>query len=49
MAFLNNDIVVEPDFVDACLSRFEDGRDVFAVCPRILEPTGDEQGSRTSG
>ena len=49
VAFLNNDIVVEPDFVDRCLERFEDGADVFAVCPRILEMSGNDQGSRTAG
>jgi GT2 family glycosyltransferase len=49
VAFLNNDIVVEPAFVDRCLERFEDGEDVFAVCPRILEMTGADQGSRTAG
>jgi GT2 family glycosyltransferase len=48
-AFLNNDIVVEPEFIDRCLERFGDGDDVFAVCPRILELTGAEQGSRTAG
>jgi GT2 family glycosyltransferase len=49
VAFLNNDIVVEDDFVEQCLTRFGDGADVFAVCPRILEMSGTEQGSRTSG
>jgi GT2 family glycosyltransferase len=49
VAFLNNDIVVEPDFVERGLERFSDGDDVFAVCPRILEPTGADQGSRTAG
>ena len=49
VAFLNNDIVVEDEFVERCLARFEDGDDVFAVCPRILEMSGGEQGSRTSG
>lgn len=49
IAFLNNDIVVEPDFVERCLERFSDGDDVFAVCPRILETTGGDQGSRTAG
>lgn len=49
VAFLNNDIVVEDEFVERCLARFEDGDDVFAVCPRILEMNGGEQGSRTSG
>ncbi len=49
VAFLNNDIVVEPGFVEACIERFEDGRDVFAVCPRILTSEGRDQGSRTAG
>ena len=49
VAFLNNDIVVDPDFVERCLRRFEDGEDVFAICPRILEVTGADQGSRTAG
>lgn len=49
VAFLNNDIVVEKDFVDLCVARFSDGEDVFAVCPRILETTGTDQGSRTAG
>lgn len=49
VAFLNNDIVVEPNFVDACIARFEDGDDVFAVCPRILTSQGRDQGSRTAG
>jgi GT2 family glycosyltransferase len=49
VAFLNNDIVVEHDFVERCLTRFDDGDDVFGVCPRILEMSGGEQGSRTSG
>lgn len=49
VAFLNNDILVEPEFVDRCLGRFLDGMDVFAVCPRVLDMNGDDQGSRTSG
>jgi GT2 family glycosyltransferase len=49
VAFLNNDIVVDADFVERCVERFADGEDVFAVCPRILEMTGAEQGSRTAG
>ncbi|MBA3841359.1 MAG: glycosyltransferase family 2 protein [Actinobacteria bacterium] len=48
VAFLNNDIVVEPDFVDACVLGFSAGDDVFAVCPRILEQSGLDQGSRTA-
>jgi GT2 family glycosyltransferase len=46
VAFLNNDMVVEPGFVDLALQQFSAG--VFAVCPRILQG-GQEQGSRTSG
>jgi len=49
VAFLNNDIVVEQDFVDRCIERFADGDDVFAVCPRILDAQGVDQGSRTAG
>jgi GT2 family glycosyltransferase len=48
VAFLNNDMIVEPSFVERCLARFGDGEDVFAVCPRVLETTGLDQGSRTS-
>ena len=49
VAFLNNDIVVESDFVERCVERFSDGDDIFAVCPRILDLGGAEQGSRTAG
>jgi GT2 family glycosyltransferase len=49
VAFLNNDIVVDDGFVEQCLVRFDDGDDVFAVCPRILESNGREQGGRTAG
>jgi GT2 family glycosyltransferase len=49
VAFLNNDIVVEPDFVEKCLALFLEGSDVFAVCPRILDRHGADQGSRTRG
>jgi GT2 family glycosyltransferase len=48
VAFLNNDMTVEPEFVERSLARF-DAPDVFAVCPRILTGDGDEQGSRTAG
>jgi GT2 family glycosyltransferase len=48
VAFLNNDIVVEPNFVDRCIERFADGLDVFAVCPRVVDRVGAEQGSRTA-
>src|SRR5215218_6000329 len=49
VAFLNNDIIVKQDFVDRCIERFGDGDDVFAVCPRILDLSGNDQGSRTAG
>lgn len=49
VAFLNNDIIVEKDFTDRCIERFADGDDVFAVCPRILDGQGVDQGSRTAG
>jgi GT2 family glycosyltransferase len=49
VAFLNNDIVVEPDFVERSLEGFADGEDVFAVCPRVLQLDGADQGSRTIG
>ena len=50
VAFLNNDMTVEPDFVDRCVQRARSGPDdVFAVCPRILQENGDDQGSSTAG
>lgn len=48
VAFLNNDITVEPDFIDEAVKAFEVGEDVFAVCPRILQMDGIDQGSRTT-
>lgn len=48
VAFLNNDMTVEADFVERCLTGF-DAPDVFAVCPRVIDPNGEEQGSRTAG
>jgi GT2 family glycosyltransferase len=48
VAFLNNDIRVEPGFVEAALDEF-DSQDVFAVCPRILQTSGEDQGALTSG
>lgn len=48
VAFLNNDMTVEPEFVERSLLCF-DAPDVFAVCPRILDGFGREQGSRTAG
>ena len=37
VAFLNNDMTVEEDFVERCLAHFV-APDVFAVCPRIIRP-----------
>jgi GT2 family glycosyltransferase len=48
VAFLNNDITVATNFVDEALALF-DSASVFAVCPRILTLTGEDQGSLTSG
>lgn len=48
VAFLNNDMTVEPGFVENSMVVF-DAPDVFAVCPRIKDAHGEEQGSRTSG
>lgn len=48
VAFLNNDMTVDPDFVERCLSAF-DSDAVFAVCPRILQMTGQDQGALTAG
>lgn len=47
VALCNNDMVVEPEFVENALACFV-GDDVFAVCPRILDGSGAEQGSRTA-
>lgn len=48
VSFLNNDMTVEPSFVDQSLAMF-DADDIFAVCPRILDRNAGEQGSRTRG
>jgi GT2 family glycosyltransferase len=48
VAFLNNDMTVEADFVAKALRGFSEP-DVFAVCPRILDGQGIDQGSRTAG
>nr|WP_269204624.1 glycosyltransferase family 2 protein [Motilibacter deserti] len=48
VAFLNNDMTVDRGFIDGCLDGFT-SPEIFAVCPRILELGGAEQGSRTSG
>jgi len=50
VAFLNNDMTVDADFVDRCASALDDGDDtLFAVCPRVLQGNGNDQGSRTAG
>ena len=48
VAFCNNDMVVESDFVESAVSNFLDDS-VFAVCARVLDRYGVEQGSRTAG
>ncbi len=48
VAFCNNDMVVDADFVEQALVCFVDG-DVFAACARVLDRNGAEQGSRTAG
>jgi GT2 family glycosyltransferase len=48
VAFCNNDMVVEPNFVEQALSCFV-SEDIFAVCSRVLDRNGLEQGTRTAG
>jgi GT2 family glycosyltransferase len=48
VAFCNNDMVVETNFVEGALRCFNQ-EDVFAVCSRVLDGHGAEQGSRTAG
>jgi GT2 family glycosyltransferase len=48
VAFLNNDMTVDGAFVEECVAGFT-AADIFAVCPRILEASGTDQGSRTRG
>ncbi len=48
VAFCNNDMRVEDNFVECALSCFATD-DVFAVCSRVLDKNGDEQGTRTAG
>jgi len=47
VAFCNNDMTVDPGFVDEAIAAFTK-KEIFAVCPRVLRG-GQEQGSRTSG
>jgi GT2 family glycosyltransferase len=48
VAFCNNDMTVEDDFLEALFACF-DADDVFAACARIVQPDGRDQGSRTAG
>lgn len=48
VAFCNNDMTVEDGFIEAMVACFDE-HDVFAVCARILQPDGQDQGSRTAG
>ncbi len=48
VAFCNNDMVVEDNFVEEALHCFTSD-DIFAVCSRVLDRNGAEQGTRTSG
>ena len=48
VAFCNNDMVVEDNFVEEALGCFV-ADDIFAVCSRVLDRNGAEQGTRTSG
>jgi len=48
VAFCNNDMVVEDNFVEQALACFVT-EDVFAACARVLDRNGIEQGTRTSG
>ena len=48
VAFCNNDMKVEEDFVRAAIPLFAQP-DVFAVCARVLDRRGAEQGTRTAG
>ena len=43
LCLLNTDMYVEPGWFDACLAPFGDDS-VFAVCGRILEPSGRNDG-----
>jgi GT2 family glycosyltransferase len=48
VAFCNNDMEVEDNFVERALDCFVSD-DVFAVCSRVLDRNGAEQGTRTAG
>jgi GT2 family glycosyltransferase len=48
VAFCNNDMEVEDNFVEQALDCFVSD-DIFAVCSRVLDRNGAEQGTRTAG
>lgn len=48
VAFCNNDMIVESDFVENALAHFT-APDIFAVCSRVLDRAGNDQGTRTAG
>jgi O-antigen biosynthesis protein len=48
VAFCNNDMTVEPNFIEGALSCFT-SEDIFAVCSRVLDRYGNDQGTRTAG
>ena len=48
VAFCNNDMVVEAGFVEEAVDCFTDDK-IFAVCSRVLDRQGNEQGTRTAG
>ena len=48
VAFCNNDMLVEDNFVEQALACFVSD-DIFAACSRVLDKNGDEQGTRTAG
>ncbi len=48
VAFCNNDMRVEDNFVEQALACFVSD-DIFAVCSRVLDKNGAEQGTRTAG
>ena len=48
VAFCNNDMTVEEHFVEKALECFVTD-EIFAVCARVVDRNGNDQGTRTSG
>jgi GT2 family glycosyltransferase len=48
VAFCNNDMTVEESFVEKALECFVSD-EIFAVCARVVDGSGNDQGTRTSG